>query len=152
MLGCSSESNTAKNDDFILIFDKEKFEEEKKLWENLELKNYSFIQDYRSGTGHVWGKITVSEDFMTDFQNLHNPEDNYYRIWYGTISDIYRNVEKETNFNNYDNLENILKIECVITYNSIYHYPELIKQDVYYKVVSYGGGGYTLKISDFKVE
>ncbi|GHT74102.1 hypothetical protein FACS1894124_3470 [Spirochaetia bacterium] len=140
-----------------LSFDKAAFDRERAAWEALAITDYQFTQesfDESVGSGLV--RFTVREnsepviEMLREWVRENVPEENWGFYYRGTtISAIYATIAKA-----YESAKDAVKTEeCDvffdITYNTQYHYPEHVAYLFSRPGGWIGGGGWSLKITDF---
>jgi hypothetical protein len=131
--------------------DKEMFEKERTSWNSQNIKNYQFTYKFFNDAGPIGPvKITIreNEDPIIENPNQYNEiiAENIPQI-YDFINGTFDFIETVKN-GTYDGFK-IISLTLQISYNFQYHYPKEVNFSEGYAEPVYGGGYYTLKITEF---
>ena len=155
LISCSD-----SDDEFAgLNFDQNAFDQNRELWKQSKISNYTFSQEYSSlsiGTQPKLTSIVLNREldsiFIEPKYANNTPIEEF--TYYGTVDDVFQYIEWSTGY--YENIinsnqSNMKGAEFAITYDETYHYPTEIKiRGNYFKTV-YGGLSIHIIISDFEV-
>ena len=158
MISCS---NSDDSDDFTgLHFDQNTFENTRQLWEENEIFNYTFSQEYFSTSIGGQPKLTsviknnaLDTIFIQSGNTTNNSIEGF--TYFETVDDIFQYIEWSTAY--YDDIinaneSNMKGAEFTITYDETYHYPTKINcRGNYFETVD-GGLSIQIIFSDFEVE
>ncbi|GHV87758.1 hypothetical protein AGMMS50267_01180 [Spirochaetia bacterium] len=148
---------SCEQDTGTLSFDKAAFDRECAAWEASAITDYQFTQKSffeASGPGLV--RFTVREnsdpviEMLDEWIRENVPEENWGFYYRGTtISAVYASIATAYAF-----AKDAAKNEGCdaifdITYNTQYHYPEHVDYSLFRPGNWDGGGGWSLKITDF---
>jgi len=158
LISCSDSDDS---DEIVgLNFDQNAFDRNRQLWEENEISNYTFSQEYSSlsiGTQPKLTSIVLNRELDSIFiqsKNANNiPIEEF--IYYGTVEDVFQFIEWSTGY--YEDIINsnqsyMKGAEVTITYDETYHYPTEIKcRGNYFEIVD-GGLSIQIIFSDFEVQ
>jgi hypothetical protein len=139
-------------EDVIIKMDKEKFENERAVWNKQNLTNYQFTYDFFNDAGPVGPiKISIEENEVPVIENS-NPYNKH--IIAKNIPEIYDFISGTIDF--IESVKNgtytghkIRSVSLSITYDNQYHYPKKVNLSTGYVESIDGGAYYTLTITEF---
>jgi len=132
-------------------FDKEIFIEQRKLWQQANIKNYQY-QLSAIGSIYYYGTIFVeNSQFKNDLAFVENSNIEYF-MNYSTIDEIYKTIEEIFNTNNKikQSKDRVYQTEIFIEYDKISHIPIDIIYYYYTPPDVAHDGTFRYKIAEFK--
>lgn len=141
-----------------LTFDEKSFEENKSLWVQNDISNYSFNQKYFDSSRGPMPEIGIkvsnnefkSKDFVSGDDGIHENDLYYFK----TINEIFIFVErvvaecKDDIESNHES--SMLGAEIRIEYDETYHFPRKVDCSGYYEEGVMGGLSSHLQITYFE--
>lgn len=144
----------------ILNFDQSSFDENRKLWNERKILNYTFSQESFSLSTGPQPKITcivknrVLDSTFVQFENNDNITPIESLNYYKTIEEAYNFIEKTVNSckERIDSKENHMKgAKIDVEYDNNFYYPTKIYCIGYYKESFVGGLGIEITINGFEI-
>jgi hypothetical protein len=131
-------------------FDIAAFNQEKKLWEEQNIENYTFTQTHESN----FIKTPTTTSFIVSISGCApvSGDENDIPLCYGaSIPIIYSRILSDFNYWRSEMYKNddYVSINCNISYNTVWHYPESVR----FRIVSVSGDAVSwenLDIIEFK--
>jgi len=123
---------TILTDDIVTnLFDPEIFNEQKQLWLEQNLQNYSFrfaLQQLSNG-GYIERLVTVEDGKIINSADNYFPYDTKYNKLFAPITDIYEFIKEEIEkMEDYrekiSDIEPVSRISAQIKYDELFHFPE----------------------------
>jgi len=155
LISCSDDSD----ENVGLIFDQNAFLENRQLWEENGISNYTFSQEYFSlsvGGQPKIKSIIINGELDSIFIqsiNVNNlPVEEF--IHYETVDDIFQFIEWSTGYSQdliNSNQSTLISVEYDITYDETYHYPTKISFKGRHSEPMLGGLSVDIILSDFKI-
>ena len=157
LISCSDSNDS---DEIVgLNFDQNAFDQNRELWDEIKISNYTFSQEYSSLSIGTQPKLTstvlnseLDSIFIEPKYGYNTPIEEF--TYYGTVDDVFQYIEWSTGY--YENIinsnqNNMKGAEFAIKYDETYHYPTEIKIRGNYFEPVYGGLSVQIIISDFEV-
>jgi len=142
-----------------LDFDQNAFDQNRELWQENKISNYTFSQEYFSTSVGPQPKLTsivINSELDTIFVQSKNATDisiDHLR-YYATVADVYdfieyikNSCEEEIN----SDQSNMKGAEIIVSYDDTYHYPTEVNCSGYYPDGIVGGLSIQIIFSDFKL-
>ena len=105
------------------------------------------VSYYSSSTGPRKGRITAEENLIIRKESLDGSFSSY-EPWAKTVSELYAFIYER--YNSYKNEPRGDSLRLNITYNKEFHYLEYADFGIYYNTPTDGGGGWTVKLTEFE--
>lgn len=150
-----------KKDDLPgMNFDEETYNENRYLWQESGIMNYTFSQEYHSQSigGQPELNTVVRNNELVSIIVKSSGEDirsDGFIIYYNNINDLYDFIDKIVKdayweINSSDNSMRGATIE--VEYDETYHIPTKISCTGYYRPDIYGGLSITIAVNDFTID
>lgn len=131
--------------DVFVKFDNAQFDKNRVLWENANIRNYTYVLSYfSSATGPRKDTIEVVNGVV------QNPEEIHFYPY--TINDIFKKIKDDVNEGYNEKRSEVYGVTMNVTYDNQYHFPKEVNYSVSYKTNVVGGAYYDLSVSNFQVK
>lgn len=133
---CSSDDNS-----YQVKFNEAEFTQQRELWKEKNLSNYSYQYDYFASSGPYEINVLVENGIAIGDSDYAEAK---------TIDEVFNKIQSDYQDALNQDKNGINGVQITVSYNKEFHYPEKIYYSTSYKGDSPSGGGYyELEIKNF---
>jgi len=132
---CAVDADTS----YKVHFNEVEFKKQRTLWEELNIKNYTYTYENASNHGKSRWDVQVKDGVVL---NKNNSEDYTINEIFDVVEMMYKGALKQNSSDKYS-------VSIIVTYNKEFYFPEKIEYDTSYRENILGGNSYQISVENF---